>query len=434
MAHRRPDAADPHPRVAGGAGLPDVVTSLQRFVARRNWRRRSKATVRMEDTAPGEVAEVDFGRLGLVHDPETGRHRAVWALLLVLGHSRHCFLWPSYGQTLEDVIAGLESAWTFFVGIPEYLVIDNCPPAVAAADPLHPGFTRGFLEYSQHRGFIADGARARHPKDKPKVERGAPCARERFFPGAPSRAGSSGTWPTSVSRQSAGAAVWPACASTAPRDASPCWSSRTRSVRRCFPGTASPARPPTGARPRRTGDHHIQCRSALYSVPSGQCPPGRKAEVRVDSKLVRIYYQGRLIKTRLRQPKGGRATGPGDYPTELSPYTTGAPDGIKSKAAGLGPAVAEFAQRLFDGPLPWAKVRQGRKLLRLGQRYTPERLDAAGRRALDVDLIDARRVESILVQALEQETTPQLPAPPATGRFARPGSVFAQSGHYRRTA
>ena len=181
-------------------------------------------------------------------------------------------------------------------------------------------------------------------------------------------------------------------------------------------------------------DHHIQCRSALYSVPSGQCPPGRKAEAKVDSKLVRIYYQGRLIKTRLRQPKGGRATGPGDYPTELSPYTTRAPDGIKSKAAGLGPAVAEFAQRLFDGPLPWAKVRQGRKLLRLGQRYTPERLDAAGRRALDVDLIDARRVESILVQALEQETTPQLPAPPATGRFARPGSVFAQRDHYRRTA
>ena len=37
--------------------------SLQRFVARRNWRRRSKATVRMEDTPPGEVAEMDFGRL-----------------------------------------------------------------------------------------------------------------------------------------------------------------------------------------------------------------------------------------------------------------------------------------------------------------------------------------------------------------------------------
>ena len=166
-----------------GRGCPVSYQSLRRFVQKRNWRRSSKVTVRMEDTPPGEVVEVDFGRLGLIHDPETGRRRAVWALLLVLGYSRHCFVWPSFGQTLEDVIAGLESAWSFFGGIPKYLVIDNCPPAVATADPLNPNFTRGFLEYSQRRGFIADAARARHPKDKPKVERGVPYARERFFKG-----------------------------------------------------------------------------------------------------------------------------------------------------------------------------------------------------------------------------------------------------------
>ena len=200
--------------------------SLRGFIRKRNWSRGSRTAVRMEDTPPGEVAEMDFGRLGLVHDPETGRRRRVWALLLVLGYSRHCFVWPSFGQALEDVIAGLESAWAFFGGIPKYLVIDNCPPAVATADPLHPVFTRGFLEYSQHRGFIADSARARHPKDKPKVERGVPYARERFFKGA-----SSETWPTSGSRQSAGAAVSPACAFTAPPAGNHCWSSRTRSTR-----------------------------------------------------------------------------------------------------------------------------------------------------------------------------------------------------------
>ena len=63
--------------------------------------------------------------------------------------------------------------------------------------------------------------------------------------------------------------------------------------------------------------------------------------------------------------------------------------------------MADFAQRLFDGPLPWAKVRQGHKLLRLGERYTAKRLGAACRRALEVDLIDVRRLERILVQALE---------------------------------
>ena len=179
-------------------------------------------------------------------------------------------------------------------------------------------------------------------------------------------------------------------------------------------------------------DHHVQCQQALYSVPSALCPPGQRVEIRVDSKLVHIYHRGRLVKTHVRQPKGGRATDPEDYPAELSDYTTRAPDRIKHSAAKLGPAVAEFAEQLFDGPLPWAKIRQGHKLLRLGERYTAKRLDAACRRALEVDLIDVRRLERILVQALEQESVPQLPLALTAGRFARPGSAFSHSNKYRR--
>ena len=158
--------------------------SLRRFIVNRNWRRRSKTTVRMADTPPGEVAEADFGRLGMITDPATGKRKAVWAMIIVLGHSRHCFVWPMQQQKLADVIAGLEAAWAFFGGMPKYLVIDNFPAAVVGTDPLHPILTRGFLEYAQHRGFIPDPARVRHPQDKPKVERKVPYARERFFKGA----------------------------------------------------------------------------------------------------------------------------------------------------------------------------------------------------------------------------------------------------------
>ena len=43
-------------------------SSLRRFIQRRGWRRRQPVTVRMEDGPPGEVAEMDFGRLGLITD------------------------------------------------------------------------------------------------------------------------------------------------------------------------------------------------------------------------------------------------------------------------------------------------------------------------------------------------------------------------------
>ena len=110
-------------------------TSLRRFIQRRGWQRRSPATVRMGESAPGEVAEMDFGRLGLIEDPATGRRRVAWALIIVLTYSRHSFVWPTFSQKLVDVIEGLEAAWAFFEGVPKYLVIDNFPAAGSEAPP-----------------------------------------------------------------------------------------------------------------------------------------------------------------------------------------------------------------------------------------------------------------------------------------------------------
>jgi hypothetical protein len=42
------------------------------------------------------------------------------------------------------------------------------------------------------------------------------------------------------------------------------------------------------------------------------------------------------------------------------------------------------------GALPWAKLRQGQKLLRLGQKYGWSRLERAAERALAFEVIDGR--------------------------------------------
>ena len=318
------------------------------------------------------------------------------------------------------MIAGLEAAWAFFGGIPKYLVIDNFPAAVAGADALHPRLTRGFLEYSQHRGFITDPARVRHPKDKPKVERGVQYVRERFFKGGEFK---------DLGHLRYEAARW--CRDVAGRRIHGTTRSQPLQVfldeerQALHPWDGEPYEVTHWRNAKVHPDHHVACQYALYSVPAALCPPGQQVEIGLGLKLVRIYHRGRLIKVHPRQPRGGRATDTQDYPAELSAYTLRAPEGIKRSAAELGPAVAIFADRLFDGALPWAKIRQGHKLLRLGQRYTSERLDSACRRALEVDLIDVRRVERILIQALEQQQAPEHPSPLPAGRFARPGDVFS---------
>ena len=344
----------------------------------------------------------------------------VHGLVLVLGYSRHSFLWPTFGQTLEDIISGLESTWAFFGGIPKYLVIDNFPAAVAGADALHPRLTRGFLEYSQHRGFITDPARVRHPKDKPMVERSVQYARERFFKGAEFKdlahlRSEAVRW----CRDVAGMRIH----GTTRRQPLQVFLDEERDV--LLPWDGEPYELTHWRTAKVHPDHHVACQYALYSVPSTLCPPGQQVEVGLGPKLVRIFDRGQLVKVHPRQPRGGRSTDPADYPIELSAYTLRAPDGIKRSAIEQGPAVGEFAQRLFDGPLPWSRIRQGHKLLRLGQRYTPERLDAACRRALAVDLIDVNRVERILIQSLERQETPEHPPPLPAGRFARPGEAFA---------
>ncbi len=143
--------------------------TLHRFAVERCGFGHRQATVRVADGQPGMECQIDFGRLGMMHDPDTGRRRAVHGLIFTAVFSRHMFVWLSFTQTLADVIAGCEAAWRFFDGIFKVLVPDNMKPVVINADPVNPTFSAGWLDYAQARGFGTDPARVRSPKDKAVV-------------------------------------------------------------------------------------------------------------------------------------------------------------------------------------------------------------------------------------------------------------------------
>jgi len=397
-------------------------TCLRRYVRKKGWFGKDKhSTVRMPDTEPGQMAEIDFGRLGLIKDGEGDKKRLVWGMMTVLNYSRHQFLWPLFGQQITDVLEGLEATWAFFNGIPRYVILDNFPAAIVGADPLNPRLTRGFMEYAKHRGFIADPARPGHPKDKPKIERNVPYARERFFKG--------GQFIGLIDLREQ-ARIW--CLQVAGQRVHgttrklPLVVFQEEELSRLLPYDGELYDVPDWHKATVHPDHHIYYRYALYSAPYNTCPPGTELEVKGDSKLVRLYKRGELIKIHPRKPRGGKSTDQNDYPPELTPYTLRSTNYLCQKSAELGESVGAFATRLLGGPTPWSKMRQAYKLLHLGERYTSLRLNLACEKALTVDLIDVRRLEKILKEALEQEAVPsigiQLPLP---GRFARPGRVFA---------
>src|SRR6266852_746774 len=276
--------------------------------------------------------------------------------------------------------------------------MDNFPAAVAGPDALNPRPTRAFREYSQARGLILDPARVRSPRDKPHVENGIRYARERFWKGATFiDVADSRTRAEVWCRDGAGLRVH----GTTRKLPRVVFEDEERAQLQPYDGV--PYDVPLWREVTVHVDHHVSVQYALYSAPSVTCPPGTKLEARCDRALVKLYRRGDLVKVHPRQPKGGRSTDADDYPAERTAYAMRAPDRIVRQAVKLGPTIGQFAERLLEGHFPWSKLRQGQKLLRLAERYTAERLDAACARALGFDLVDVRRVERILVLALEHE-------------------------------
>jgi transposase len=404
-------------------GVDVPYTSLHRFAVRHcGFRDARRLTVRVADVAPGELAEVDFGRLGLVPDPESGRRRVAHALIVTLVHSRHQYVHVSFSQKFRDLIEGLEDGWTFFGGVPARVVLDNLRAAVHKADRYDPIFQRTFAEYAHYRGFVIDAALPRHAQGKPHVERGVQYLRESFFRGE--------SW-LDLAHVQREAIRW--CVERAGQRLHGTTRKRPlvvfEAVERAALRPLERPRfdPPEWAACKVHPDHHVQFRKAIYSVPTRHV--GKTVWVRGDRRLVRIYVEGELVKTHERQRPGGRSTDYRDYPPERAPYAMRDPEQVIREARRAGAYVGRFAERLLGGPFPWAKLRQGQKLLRLVRRYGRPRLEAACRRALAFDLINVRRLEGIVAGDLARVEPSHASAPrgqllPLPARFLRPPGSF----------
>lgn len=138
--------------------------TLARFAVERCGAGRRTTTVRVDDPPPGVELQMDFGRLGLVADGE--RRRVCWALIFTACFSRHQFVWPTFHQSTEEVIAGFEAALLYFGGVFPVAIPDNMRSIVIEAENTAPRLNDVFLEYAQSRGFVVDAARVATPTDK----------------------------------------------------------------------------------------------------------------------------------------------------------------------------------------------------------------------------------------------------------------------------
>jgi transposase len=379
---------------------------------------RRQATVPVADCEPGTEVQVDFGRLGMLTDAIDGRRRVVHGLIFTAVYSRHLFVWPTYRQTLHDVIAGFEAAWMFFGGVFAVVIPDNMKAIVAAADATEPRLNDTFREYAQARGFAVDPARVRSPRDKPRVERCVQYVRSNFFAGEQFR---------DLGDCRARAEYW--CAQTA--------GMRIHGTTRMHPAEVFSAEEapalgpvpdasfdtPSWTHPKVAPDRHVQIAKALYSVPGELV--GKRIDARVDAHSVKLYWRGELIKVHPVMAPGRRHTDPVDLPAEVSIYAMRDLNALQRKAAAHGDHVGTYAAAVLEHPLPWTKMRQVYRLLGLARRHGAEAVDDACRRALDAEVIDVGLIERILTRG-GGEQLPLMPKPAGqASRFVRESSDFA---------
>jgi transposase len=160
------------------AGYPGAYTQVKEFVRSIRPAAEPEPPNRFE-TEPAHQAQVDFAE---VRFPWGKRY----ALLVVLGYSRHMFVQFSARQDMRALFSGLEAAFAFFGGVPKELLFDQMA-SVITADLRDQGErlveNAEFLRFAHHWGFRIRACRPYRARTKGKVERSVRYLRKSFLYG-----------------------------------------------------------------------------------------------------------------------------------------------------------------------------------------------------------------------------------------------------------
>ena len=400
-----------HQRLRDDHGLGASESSLRRYIAS-NFEEdvaRSAVTVLRETPPPGDEAQVDYGLLGRWSDPVTGRVRRIWAFIMVLSFSRLMFVRPVVTMDMAAWVECHVRAFEFFGGVPRRVVPDNLRTGVVKPDLYDPVINRAFGELAAHYGCLVDPARVRKPRDKARVERPVPYVRDSFFAG----------------RQTEFAALL-GMQDDAVRWCHAVANARShRGIEGLSPSALFEAEErscllplPPGAfelarwwHPKVGPDIHVKVNKTLYSVPWQLI--GKTLDVKERDRLVEIYSDQHLVATHVRLERG-KQTNYDHYPPEKVAFMMRTPQWCRRRGIELGESVAAVVDQLMQVNALY-RLRQAQGVIGLADKATPERLNAACRKALVAGDPSYKTIKGILAAGTEasEDDTQRVPSAPA---------------------
>ena len=369
----------------------------------REWKKRLDVTLR-QDYRGGEKLFVDYaGQTVDVIDRETGEVREAQVFVAVLGASNYSYAEATWSQDLRDWIEAHVHAFEAIGGVVELVIPDNLKSGVTKPDWYEPDVNPTYAEMAEHYGVAVLPARVKHPRDKAKVESGvlqverwilARLRKQTFF--------SLGE----VNR--------------AIRELMDEFHDRPLKVlkisrRTLYEAVDRPALSPLPARRYefaewkavRVGpDYHVELDGHYYSVPYQLVR--KQLELRSTRTTVEIFDRGKRVAGHVRSRHRGRHTTVREHmPKAHQKYLEWTPTRLVRWAQKTGVSTARLVEGILQTrPHPQQGFRACLGVMRLGDRYGGERLEAACQRSLELQSYSYQSVKSILRTGLDQQPLP----------------------------
>ncbi len=131
-------------------------------------------------TEPGEVLQLDWGKVRDVIDPETGKKKTLWAFVGVLGFSRFMIVKFVWTNSVEVTMNAIEEMFKELGGVPRKIVSDNPKCFATEASLYEPIINVAMERFAYHYKIIFELLPPRRPELKGKVERQMPYTRRLF--------------------------------------------------------------------------------------------------------------------------------------------------------------------------------------------------------------------------------------------------------------
>ena len=358
-----------------------------------------KAYVRVH-CEPGEEMQVDFGNVGDLFDPKTGKVRPAYGFVATLSHSRHQYAELVFDQKIATWIGLHQRAFRYFGGVPKRVVLDNLKAGVIKALVIDPVLGETYRRLAQHYGFIASPNKPRTARHKGKVESGVHYLQRNFMAGQqfvdlPSANQHLQVW----IKETAGARVHGTTQQV------PLVVFREVEQEALRP---LPVEPFTLCEIRTAKVHpdcHIVVDNSYYSV--SYLLVGKEVEVHIHERVVEIYAGQELIRTHLRSNRKGQwRTEMEDYPPYKAEYLTKTPAYCRQVAFRMGPSTLQVVEDLLSDKV-LERLRSVQAILQLEKSVGSVRLEAACKRALYFGDGHYRRIKEILNAALDKDPLPE---------------------------